>query len=187
MMNSNNLDIDLVIEEIILSYSEITTNIDVIKNIKNQMLIDYHRMNIYFNSIKYSNYNDFKTMIRKYKIYKNPIMVNLYILILMLLTQASFYYPLYIMDINYTSYENNFQIVAANDMPSIDIIEENNKLKLIYYKSFKCINVQSETIVNQLYTIMEITIELYTSIGGMMSTEFHYSKPSNCTIYWNEK
>ncbi len=186
-MNSYNLDIDLIIEEIILSYSEITTDMDLIKNIKNQMLIDYPRMNIFFNSTKYNNYNDFKTMIKKYKIYKNPIMINLYILILTLLTQASFYYPLYIMDINYSSYENYFQIVAANDMPSIDIIEENNKLKLIYYKSFKCINMQSETTVHNLYTVMEITIELYTSMDGIMSTEFYYSKPNNCTIYWNEK
>src|SRR5215210_3760106 len=54
-----------------------------------QLNIDYHRMLLYYNYLQYNN-DDFLLLLKKYKFYQHFVFGNLFKLLIMLSTQASF-------------------------------------------------------------------------------------------------
>lgn len=144
------IKINKLISEIIESYGN-----DFMKKINNQLLIDYHRIDICINNIRYNNPYTFLFMIKKLKNIKHHILPTLYNVILILSSQAPFFYHYeflrkYII--------KDLDIVQDKSRAKINIEINDNKIILHLRKSFCHIDIKTETIINKYNVIMSMDI-----------------------------
>jgi hypothetical protein len=155
---------DKVIRELLQSYSSnksiICLDDHTKKNIHGQLTFDFPRFKILFNSSKCNSIESFHYQIKKYEYYKHDTMSTIYELILMLCTQASFYYPFNIINNLYELAESSLHIVSTDEIPSINIVECEQSVNIILKKTLKYTNIDSCKIMTKIHTFMIMTIDL---------------------------
>lgn len=109
-------------------------------NLINQVKKDFNRFQIYFNFIRQIEWEQFNQIIEKYHQKSYPKVNNWYFLIMLLVNQAPFYYPYYLLHRTFHS-ESKDIVPEANDIPYINLIERNTELLFIYHKRFILINI----------------------------------------------
>lgn len=175
-------NVETVIKEILHSYlNEINDSKD---NIIKQVNLDFPRMSICHNSKACENVDELHELINRFKKYKHSVTNNLYDLLLMLTTQSPFFYPFKIIYDIYSSPDSNIHIIADSDMPTINIINKNNSIDVVFKKTFKHIDVDNRKILNRFHTFMIFTIDLITVPAGYIYPEFNYSDTNFGILHW---
>ncbi len=154
------------------------------KKILDQIEIDFPRMMLCYNSVKCNTLYEFKTNIEKYNKFSHDTMYTLYYLIVMLCTQASFYYPFSILHNIYTIHDIGIHILPDDDHPYINIIDDQTKLNIVFKKVMKYFDINSQKIITKIHTYMVITIELEEEIDGYIFYGKKYVKSSHGSLYW---
>ena len=169
---------DNVIREILSSYNE-NKNINMItprikNNILDQVNIDFPRCEIFINSNRCTKI-DFLSFCQKYKKYSHPIMGSLENLLLMLSTQASFYYPYSIVNKIYTTADTGMHVVSTTDFnsdtsfedgPFINIVDNGRTIDIVFKKIFKHLDINDVKVVNRFHTFMVVTIKMFNKLVG---------------------
>lgn len=151
------------------------------ENYINQFNLDFPRMEILYNSIKCDRSLFFENILR-YKNIFHPFLNNLMNLIIMLSTQASFFYLFkYLHDI-YTISDSNLYITQNNDYPIINIIDKIDKIFIIYRKTFLYTNLEKN--ITKINGYMIINFDICNTSNGYLMYGKKYCKYKNCIIYW---
>lgn len=176
------LSVKTVVDELLESYREkyeTDTCNSLIKNIMSQIKIDFPRMDVYYNNVKLDDLNIFLSKIGKFKTCETLTTKSLYYLLIMLCTQASFYYPYKLLSDLYTRHENNMCILSSNDTPLINLIEKNENISIVLKKIVKYKNIDKNVLITNIHTFTTFNITLkYDQYG--------YTEISciTCSIYW---
>ena len=165
---------DEMIQDLLISYGSDFINDDVKYNILKQIDIDFTRSNILINSGKCSKL-EFFNFCEAYEKYTHPILESLKYLLLMLATQASFFYPYSLMNTIYSGPDIHIISRTTNDHIIVDVIENENFIDVYFKKSFSCFNANTETELHEVHTNMMLTIELVNEEDG-----FFFSGRSYC-------
>lgn len=156
------ISMDKIIKEILRSYSEneiTTVNTEIMKNICKQLDLDFPRLRIHLNSSR-CNKSEYMGFCKKYSKYLHPVLGNLENLLLMLSTQASFFYLFTVVDNIYTQPNSGVHVVATDDYPNIGIVEKENAIEIVFKKIFKYYDINNEQTMNKFHTFMVLTIDL---------------------------
>lgn len=153
-----------IIDEILKSYS-LDKNIEYIDNqTKNKILeqinLDFPRMDIHHNYKKCDSLYDFKKAIQKFILYTHDKLYTLYYLIIMLCTQATFYYPFSIIHDIYNLPEYDMHVLSLEDRPFINIIDEDSIVSIVFRKILKYQNISSQEIITKFHIFMIISIDI---------------------------
>lgn len=180
--------INKITNEILVSYSN-NKNIkyitkDAKENIMNQVGLDFPRMKLYLQYKECTDINVFLAWIEKYKKYAHPIMENLYNLILMLCTQASFFYPYNTIHGIYTMSNSDFYVLPSSDFPTVNIVDNGKTIDIVFRKTFSYTNINSNEVVTKIHTFMVIPIELMEVPSGYIFSGSKYAQCNSCMIYW---
>ncbi|MEM3062509.1 MAG: hypothetical protein QW303_03040 [Nitrososphaerota archaeon] len=186
------LSVDKIIEEIATSYTtskrlELYMSESTKKNILNQIVLDFPRCDLYLNHMKCDNMSNLFGFCSRFRKYIHPFSGNVENLLLMLTTQASFYYPFSLVNDIYTNPTSGLHIIssATNDVPLINIVDNGSSIDVIFKKNFSYVNIKSvKTIKKIFYTFMILTIDLIDNSDG---TEFHdhvYGRCRSGVTYW---
>lgn len=176
-----------IISEILRSYS-VDKSLDYMDNaakikILKQLEIDFPRMELCYNSVRCNSIYEFKTNIEKFNRFSHDTMYTLYYLIVMMSTQATFFYPFSILHNIYTLHDNGIHILPDEDHPFVNIIDNQTNLNIIFRKVMKYFNINSQETITKIHTYMMVTIEL-----GEADGHFFYGKKcvgsSSGSLYW---
>lgn len=148
---------------------------------EDQFNIDFPRMKFYYNSKKCDRTLFFENILRYKKIFY-PLLNNLMNLIIMISTQASFFYLFKYLHETYTISNSNLYIMQDNEYPTIDIIEKREKIYVIYKKTFIYTNL--EKTITKINGYMIIDIDICNTSNGYLMYGKKYCKYRNCIIYW---
>jgi len=187
------LDTDKLIKETFLSYANdktITTmNMESCTNIVAQLLLDFPRMELYTNGKLCCTISELNDSISKFEVYHHNIMISVYYLIILLCTQSSFFYPFSIIHNIYTLEDLGIYILPHDDYPNINIIHNHTSIDMVFKKTFKYVNINSNEIITKFHTFMVITINL-VKFGDKVDDNHQYArytkKYSECSgiLYW---
>ena len=172
---------DNIIREILKSFSK-KTNGQVLTdsalgNIIKQVDIDFPRCEVFINSKKITKI-EFFNFCNRFSKYMHPIMWNLQYLLLMISTQASFYYTYAIINNLYSEPENGIHIVSTTEYMKghsgdswknsafINIVENSNSVEILFKKIFTQLDINHEKILRQFDTTMVFTIHLAKNRTG---------------------
>ena len=154
------------------------------ENIFRQIDLDFPRLYININHQKCKTKEDFIVFCAKYTDYKHPVMYNLAYLLLMLSTQASFYYPFNSVNDIYNSPDTGVYVTATHGQAYIDITENDHSLDITFRKVFRSIKIDTDETTNKFHTFMFLTIDL---IEKQLFYFFNKSKYCECELgmmYW---
>lgn len=159
ILTTNNIycivfDTNTIIREISESYDHDNSII------KKQIIMDFPRTIININFNRCINHEILKFYLKKLKRFKYSILKNLKKIIKILLTQASFYYLIVVLQSIYLSPEQDLHVVAIPDQAIIDIIKNYKYIDIIFKKKFGLIDVKKNLIINIFDTFMTIRIHL---------------------------
>lgn len=154
------VDHDLILKEILDSFISNNYEGDINAHILSQFKIDYPRLNVTINNDK-CNMDNFLQSTNFYKNYKSPILNNLHNCILMLLTQAIFYYPYNFIDTLLQLNHEKYLLVSDEVIPKIIIKKKANSIKIDYLKNFNLISIHDETIIQKCHSEIKIKINLF--------------------------
>ena len=184
-------DVDKTIMEIFGSYCDYILNcLDNPTRIKifDQFLIDFPRMQLYINFYKCESINLFQNLMSKYKQYSHSILKTVFDLIVMLCTQASFYYPYNIVHTLYSLPKYEIYVIPSTDPPCINIIENTSSIEIIFKKMFKFFDTKTEKTLLHFSTYFVVTIDLVSIPDGYIFYGKKYGVCSSITSYWfNDK
>lgn len=156
------IDHDLILKEIVNSFISNNYENDITVHILSQFKIDYPRLNVLINDTKY-DMDNFLDAIKSFKLYKFPLLTNLYNCILMLLTQAIFYYPYNFIN-NYLNLDQERYLLISDEiMPKIIIKKSKDKIKITYLKNFNIISIHDEKIIQKCYSEIKIKVNLFNT------------------------
>jgi hypothetical protein len=161
---------DLVIQEMLDSYSG-NGKSNAINNIMEQAKVDFPRMDVHYGSIYYKHLNAFQTVINKFQYKRHKLLPSIYHLLMMLITQSSFYYPFKLVHDVYTLPDSNQYVMQESDRPYINIIEHKHAVEITFKKTFKYLDVDTNQVLKKFHTLMIMTIDHYgykTSDAGML-------------------
>ncbi|MEM0353973.1 MAG: hypothetical protein QXW79_00190 [Thermoplasmata archaeon] len=186
------LSVNKIIEEILISYStnkqlELFMSDSTKKNILNQVIIDFPRCDVYLNHRKCENIMDLFSFCGMFRKYIHLPSRNVENLLLMLATQASFYYPFSIVNNIYTNPTSGLHVISSttNDVPLIDIVNNNGSIDVIFKKNFGYINIKSnKTVKKKFYTFMILTIDLIDRSDGTEINDHNYGHCRSAITYW---
>lgn len=178
----------IFIKELMHSYSKnkdtyITT--DTKESIMYQILLDFHRMIIRFNSVQITSPDILQNkldMFQKYCV--NPVH-NIYWLLLLLCTQASFFYSYFLLHSIYTVEDIDMYILQDSEYPIIDIIHiKPNTITVIMQKNFNYKNILNHNIESVFKTYVVINIDLCTTADGYVFYGKSYGTVCDVKLYW---
>lgn len=149
--------VNKMIAEILKTYSRG----NCLDNIAGQLALDFPRMDVYFNRSKCNDVGQFANAIKKFRAYRHKTMGNLYNLMLMVVTQPSFYYPFELINKIYSTPEYGAYIFADADAPYVSILEGEDSVDIVFKKSFKHLDIDTRTVYNRFHTRTIFTIDLY--------------------------
>lgn len=179
---------DKIIKEILTSFTSNKkinyVDIEAIRNIENQIKLDFPRMEIYFGSKKCVSFNKFIDKISKYNKYSHNMMYSVYYLILMFCTQASFFYPFNTIHNIYTNSDNDIHIIPSEDFPKIYIVDNKTSIDIIFKNIFKYTNINSDEIITRFHTFMVITIKLIEKHNRYIFSKNNYGVCDSGMLYW---
>jgi len=182
------LDIDRVIREILHSYltDKTLSSMDEVTKIKilQQLDADFPRMNLCYDSKKINSISEFKSLIEKFIKFDHNMTYSLYYLIIMFCTQASFYYSFSTLYNIYTLHDIGFHILPDEDCPFINIIECKTHIDIVFKKTMKYFNINSQETITKFYTFIVITINLEEEDDGYIFYGKKYVKCSTGSLYW---
>lgn len=184
-----------IIREILLSYTENNSKIEYSKNIVltpeskenifKQIDIDFPRLNISTNSVRCRNKEDFIVFCAKFANYKHPVVENLAYLLLMLSTQASFYYPFNFISNIYNSPDTGIHVTSTMDHPYIDIVDNGTSVDIVFKKIFKAIKISDdEELISKFHTFMLLTIDLIDKSSFYFFNNYKYCECELGMMYW---
>ena len=184
-----------IIKEILLSYTDNDNEIEYTanailtpeskENILKQIDIDFPRLNISTNSVRCTNKEDFIVFCAKFANYKHPIMENLAYLLLMLSTQASFYYPFNFVNNIYNSPDTGIHVTSTGDYPYIDIVDNGTSVDIVFKKVFKAIKIDDdEELISKFHTFMLLTIDLIDKPSFYFFNNYKYCECELGMMYW---
>ena len=119
----------------------------------------------------------------KFESYTINITQNVYWLILLLCTQASFFNPFFILHDLYTIEDLNIYIIQDTDTPIIDIIDNNTCIEIIFQKKFLYKNIDTREIITTFYTFIVIKITLHQTTDGYIFNDRKYGAYTDSKIY----
>lgn len=173
-----------IIKEILFSYSVNNSYTNTKINIDNQIMMDFPRMKFNYNSKKCNSLYEFKTRLFKFRKYSHEIMLTLDNLIIMLCTQALFFYPFNVIHNIYTLPESNIYVMPIDDHPNINIIDNNTTVTIVIKKIFGYKNIDTDDIITKFHTFMTITIDLVEEPNGYLFYGKKYCKYNAGILYW---
>ena len=183
-----NFCMDKIISELLLSYS-VNKTIDYMDNVtKDKILeqidIDFPRMELYYNNKKCETLYHFKSSIEKFNQYVHNKLYTLYYLIIMLCTQASFYYPFSVIYNIYSLPETDIYILSSDDFPYVNVVDNGTNIVIVFRKIFKYFNIGTERTITKFHTFMVITIDLVEEKNGYIFYGKKYATCSKGMLYW---
>lgn len=149
-LNSNKF-----IANIVDSYTD--KNVKIIK-VCNQIILDIPRMYVTINKQRVKTFDDFIKKIQyleQVKLSKNDVLCNLTELILVLTTQASFFYQFETIHRFYSDLNRNIYITSSSDAPSIEISIKDKQVLMIFKKNFACISINENNPIYKFLTILK--------------------------------
>ena len=170
------LDINRLIGEIWNSYHKDHSKVT------KQLNLDFPRMEIYLNSIKCQNIKILLNHYQNFNKYVHHDMDNLFNLLALFTTQATFYNMYDMISKVYSSMEDNIHILDGDDHPQINIIHRDNTINIILKKKFKYLDINNEKIILYFQAFMIIFIELYHN--PHISDSKYYCNCRDAIIYW---
>jgi hypothetical protein len=181
-------EMERIIKEILNSYL-VDKSLDHMDNdAKNRILeqfdIDFPRMILCYDSIRCNSISEFKTKIEKFDKFGHIVTYTLYYLIVMLCTQASFYYPFSILHNIYTLHDIGIHILPDEDYPFVNIIDNKTHLNIIFKKVMKYFDINTQKIITKIHTFMIIRIEMEEEANGYIFYGKKYVKNSSGSLYW---
>lgn len=157
-------------------------------NIFDQFIIDFPRMQVYINYYKCDSIHLFQTLMSKYKTYTHPILQTVFNLIVMLCTQASFYYPYQIIHTLYSLLDHEICAIPSTDPPCINIIENKSSIEIVFKKMFKYFDAKTEQTLCHFSTYFVVTIDLVSTPDRYIYYGKKYGVCSSTIVYWfNDK
>jgi hypothetical protein len=156
------------------------------ENILHQFEVDFPRMDILFNSMQCDAPHLLK-YIDRLKIYSHEITGNAFNLLIMLCTQSPFFDPYAMIHRIYTESDNQIHIVSGPGTPTINIIDNDTSIDIIYKKTFKSINSITKETVCLYDTTMRLTIDLIIVRAGYIFSGYAYCKSGLGLIHWIKK
>ena len=177
-----NFSMDKIIPELLFSYS-VNKTINYMDNatkdkILEQINIDFPRMELYYNNKKCESLYHFKSSIEKFNQYSHDKLYTLYYLIIMLCTQASFYYPFSTIYNIYSLPETDIFVLSDDDFPYVNVVDNGTNVEIVFRKIFKYFNIRTEQTITKFHTFMVITIDLVEEKNG------YYATCSKGMLYW---
>ncbi|XWV24606.1 putative ORFan [Tupanvirus deep ocean] len=181
-------NMEKVISEILHSYL-INKSINYMdtptkEKILEQITIDFPRMEIRYNNKKCKTIFEFKTHIEKYNSFAHDTMFTLYYLIIMLSTQASFYYPFNAVHSVYSLPDTGIHILPSDDYPLVNIIDNGDSVDIIFKKVLRYFNINSQETITKFHTYMVISIDLYEEPDGYIFYGKRYCQYNTGMLYW---
>ncbi|XWV25842.1 hypothetical protein QJ857_gp1242 [Tupanvirus soda lake] len=181
-------NMEKVISEILHSYL-IDKSINYMDNVTKekileQITIDFPRMEIRYNNKKCESIFEFKTSIEKYNRFAHDTMFTLYYLIIMLSTQASFYYPFNAVHSVYSLPDTGIHILPYDDYPLVNILDNGDSVDIIFKKVLRYFNINSQETVTKFHTYMVISIDLYEEPDGYIFYGRRYCQCDTGMLYW---
>lgn len=185
-------DADKIIDELLYSYlTDKSLNCldeSSEKNIFHQLKVDFPRLSYYYNYQSCSSMEQLFESTEKFKSYYFPKLNSFFNLAMMLSTQASFFYQFHTLHLLYYDIESEFSVVSADDDPSINIVDNNTSIDMIFSKTFKYYNHDSQKTINLFYTYFVISFELIIEEDGYLFQGSKYAQVKSTSLYWiNEK
>ena len=201
---------DQIIDEILESYTTTSYGTSHLDKIFKQMALDFPRMEILFNSesvergehlslgsiIPTGSPRDpvwnselcttidmFQNKIIGFCRYSHPKLGTVYNLLVMLCTQASFFYPFNILNKIYTLDDLGIHVMASDDPGCISIVDNKISIDIIFKKLFKYMNTSTETVITKFWTCMVITIYLVEETDGYIFYGKKYCSYDNAIVY----
>lgn len=148
-----------MIDEILQSHKKDSDNIQY--SIHKQIEVDFHRMIVYYNDIRYHDLNKLKKVLKKYSIFENYLVGDIYHLLLGLINQASFSDQTKILMNIYNEEQKNLYILQNTDTPTVKITEHRCFLELKFMKGFKLVNIETMKTYKlfQMITTIKVVID----------------------------
>lgn len=122
-------------------------------SIAHQLAIDFPRMRIYLNTKQCAKLSELYQFIR-------DLPASLLLIVLMMCTQVSFFYPFDLLYRLYTDHDFDLHIIHDNSPTMINIVRKEGELLLIFYKTFLLIDTTSKDTVDKLGTYMVISVTM---------------------------
>ena len=181
--------VDQVINEILQSYSEDKTanrlTLHAKKNILRQFYLDFPRSKVFINNIPCVKEQYLLMWLSQFSTYYHHSMENVYYLVIMLCTQASFFYSFRTLHTIYSIPSNDIYVVPVSDYPVISIKYSKGFLHVIFRKMFKYLNTVTTDVYTRFDTCFVITIELLKiKPGYLLLLGTSYGKDESTTLYW---
>ena len=166
-----------VLEEIFNSYGgNKNTNIgDFPYKLVNGFRVDFPRMKFSYNDCDITDMNTYHDIIYDYSHQdSSAIIPNLYVILLLLSTQASFFNSYSVIHSTFSNLEKNIYVTQTRDHPKISIHATTTEVRVYIKKSYQTINSETGTIYNIYHTCMLINFEYKN----------HVWSSSICMLYW---
>jgi hypothetical protein len=174
------LNSDAIVQEILDSYAG-CKNINYLEyknkaRLYHQLEVDFPRMKLHVNSVVSLGIDHFINAIEKYNKYSYQY-YNVFYLVMMLCTQATFYYPFTILNNLYSLPDQGMHILPADDWPYVNVVENNNHISIILKKTFRLFDINAKKVMIRYHIFMIITIDLLSEPDGYI---FYGSKYGQC-------
>jgi len=177
-----------MIQELMQSYSTNKNlkfiNEELRDNIIYQISLDLNRMKLLINQTECTTREDFDKFVDKFHKYYHSNMQSLYYLIIMLCTQASFYYPYHIVSDIYNLPDHNIFVIPDEDYPLVSITHNDKNVELVFKKTLKYMNVDTYKIFTRIYAFLVVTINLKDNYKDCVVSGQSYAECSKSVIYW---
>lgn len=180
------LDGPTITSEVLASFSsnQSVFNTNTRDAIIQQFAIDFPRMVVCTSMSQiHTTIDHFKRSIQRYIDVPHSTLYRGYYLLLMLCTQATFYYNLSILTELYSNHMLGIHVVAGCDAPIIHLIDHYTHIDLLFIKNFCLLDTQAQKEVvgltyrasKRLHTVLHLTIKKKGSFG------IHSAR-----VYWKE-
>jgi hypothetical protein len=164
------MNLNEIIREIGNSYQ---THGSRVRNIMKAIEVDFPRMKIFYNRGQITNIITLFTKLLPYRAVSHEMISTLYEVLIMLCTQASFYYSYKVIHEFFNDPEYNLSVIQHTDSPSVDILITNPRvIQLMFKKSYKLID-----------TVHKRTIYIYHTCF-MMTFNLDDPAQNNALLYW---
>lgn len=172
-------DFILLIEELLQSYQKkYIFNQDVAHNIFTQCEIDIPRMQLFLNNVKCSDVYDLVHNISQYSVIKYYQTKNLSMLLMLLTTQAIFFYSYkFAYDLFQTQQQS---VIDGRDIPNITINIENESIIIKLKKIYKIIDNTSLKTTERYISHTNIIINMIDIMDD--PNRYCYGKKMNICI-----
>lgn len=178
-----------IVKEILASYQGNNEHFDdeIRKKIYDQMMLDFPRMVLQFGGTKCNDFEEFKQKISIYQKYHHKLLGTLYWLLMMLCTQASFYYPYNIITNIYTLNDLDIYILPSpDDYPLVNIVFNNDCIDISFEKSFVFRNINNNDIITNFHTVQKMKIALFRMPDGYIFCGEKCGQCENAVVYWTK-